>query len=133
MASNGINKSILKTQMRNLMGVVAGVVLVIGVITVLLSQPASKKTQTDANLTGIVDDTSFNDANTRSALGAQQTELESLKEQMTQLKAVLDKSEALREKETSQLTSLIKETASQPMQLANNTVNAHVSDAGSPW
>ena len=90
MASNGINKSILKTQMRNLMGVVAGVVLVIGVITVLLSQPASKKTQTDANLTGIVDDTSFNDANTRSALGAQQTELESLKEQMTQLKAALD-------------------------------------------
>ena len=133
MASNGINKSILKTQMRNLMGVVAGVVLVIGVITVLLSQPAPKKTQTDANLTGIVDDTSFNDANTRSALGEQQTELESLKEQMIQLKAALDKSEALREKETSQLTSLIKETASQSMQLANNTVNAHVSDAGSPW
>lgn len=133
MASNGVNKSALKAQMRNLIGVAAGVVLVIGVITVLLSQPAPKKTQTDANLTGIVDDTSFNEANTRSALGAQQTELESLKEQMTELKAALDKSEALREKETSQLTSLIKETASQPMQLANNTVNAHVSDAGSPW
>ena len=133
MASNGVNKSALKAQMRNLIGVVAGVVLVIGVITVLLSQPAPKKTQTDANLTGIVDDTSFNEANTRSALGAQQTELESLKEQMTQLKAALDKSEALREKETSQLTSLIKETASQPMQFANNTVNTHVSDAGSPW
>ena len=123
MASNGVNKSALKAQMRNLIGVAAGVVLVIGVITVLLSQPAPKKTQTDANLTGIVDDTSFNEANTRSALGAQQTELESLKEQMTELKAALDKSEALREKETSQLTSLIKEAASQPMQLANNAVN----------
>lgn len=133
MASNGINKSILKTQVRNLIGIVAGAALVIGVMLVLLSSPEPKKSETDANLTGIVDDASFNEANTQSALSAQQTELESLKEQMEALKIALDRSEAAREKETSNLTSLIKDAASQPVQLASNTVNAPTTDVGSPW
>lgn len=133
MASSGVNKSALKAQMRNLIGMVAGVVLVTGLMLALLSSPEPKKSETDVNLTGIVDDTSFSEANTQSALGAQQTELEGLKEQMEALKIALDKSEALREKETSNLTSLIKDAVSQPVQLANNTVNMHASDAGSPW
>lgn len=133
MASNGVNKSALKTQVRNLIGIVSGAALVIGVMLVLLSSPEPKKSETDANLTGIVDDTSFNEANTQSALSAQQSELESLKEQMEALKIALDKSEALREKETSNLTSLIKDAASQPVQLASNTVNAPTTDVGSPW
>ena len=133
MTSSGVNKSALKTQVRNLMGVGAGVIIIIGVVLVLLSSPDHTKPIDTANLTGIVDDTSFNEANTQSALSAQQTELESLKAQMGALKTALDKSEAAREKESVQLTALIKEAASQPTQIAQNTINAIKSDAAEPW
>lgn len=133
MTNSGVNKSALKTQIRNFIGIGAGVIVMIGVVSVLLSSPASKKPIDTSNLTGIVDDTSFSEANTQSALNAQQTELESLKSQMEALKAALDKSEDAREKESLQLTTLIKESVSQPVQLANNTLNRGVSDVSSPW
>jgi conjugal transfer pilus assembly protein TraB len=72
--------------MRTLILCIGGLVIILSVMVVLLVDGKPKKTTTQEkiNLTGIVDE-SFTEANVESAMTAQQTELESLKNQVSEL------------------------------------------------
>lgn len=125
-----LNQWIAKQQKRTLMASVAVIVLVLGVGILLV--PKAKKPVKEAatlNLTGIVDE-SFSEANAESALTAQQAELESLKQQMQELKNVM----VNHDKESAQtLSTLVAEKLkeTQLVSLAQN--NNPTTDASSAW
>ena len=85
MANHLINKFIKGKQIRTLMITIGGFIILLGVIIALLVDGKPKiKSSEKIDLTGIVDE-SFTEANVESAMTAQQTELESLKNQVNEL------------------------------------------------
>ncbi|HHF7375642.1 TrbI/VirB10 family protein [Legionella bozemanae] len=87
MANWQFNKKVKENQIRTLIGVGCIVFFIIAMMIVLLAEGRLKKTATtkkSVDLTGIVDD-SFTDAVADQALTTQQTELESLKKQISEL------------------------------------------------
>ncbi|HHS8465259.1 TPA: TrbI/VirB10 family protein [Legionella pneumophila] len=81
------NKKVKGRQMRTLMIAGCGLFVLVALMIVLLADGRPKKSrsaQTSVDLTGIVDE-SFTDAVADNALTAQQTELESLKKQISEL------------------------------------------------
>ncbi len=138
MANFSINQLMARTQRRTLVAVILGCVLVTGASILLIShdKPRNQKKDIDStNLTGVVD-ASFSEANTESALTAQQTELESLKVQMIQLREAMEKSEKARESAAASLTSMVSDAvkpANTSAQVADNTANLTLTDAASPW
>lgn len=87
MANYRINRILKHKQMRNLIAVVCGVVVLLAMVISLLTdgKPKKGKTADDSlNLSGIVNE-SFTDANAESAIDAQQIELESLRDELKKL------------------------------------------------
>ncbi|HHW4982766.1 TPA: TrbI/VirB10 family protein [Legionella anisa] len=87
MANWQFNKKVKGRQVRTLIGVGCIVFFIIAMMIVLLAEGRPKKTATTKNsvdLTGIVEE-SFTEAVAEQALTAQQTELESLKKQISEL------------------------------------------------
>lgn len=139
MASFSINQLIARTQRRTLAAVILGCAVVAGASILLISHDKShaKKKEVDSNnLTGVVD-ASFSEANTESALTAQQAELESLKTQMAQLRTAMEKDEKAREHEAAvKLASMVSDAAKPAnlsTQVADNSAITSATDAGSPW
>lgn len=98
-----LNGFIQAQQKRTLLVVISGLVAVLAFIIILLADSTPKKsmpTQEALDLTGIVDE-SFTEANTESALTSQQTELDALKAQVTQLSETLKTINQAHEKEVS--------------------------------
>ncbi|MCX7118830.1 MAG: conjugal transfer protein TraB [Legionellales bacterium] len=138
MGNFSINQLMACTQRRTLVAVILGCVLVTGASILLIShdKPRNHKKDIDStNLTGVVD-ASFSEANAESALTAQQTELESLKVQMVQLREAMEKSEKARESAAARLTSMVSDAvkpANTSAQVADNAANITLTDAASPW
>ena len=125
-----LNQWIAKQQKRTLIASVAVVVLVLGAGILLV--PKAKKPIKEAatlNLTGIVDE-SFSEANAESALTAQQAELESLKQQMQELKSVM----VNHDKEAAQTLSTLVAEKLKESQAVSPTQNNHaITDASPAW
>lgn len=89
MANWQLNKIVKGRQIKTLIFVVGGICIMLAIIILLLVNGHSKKPKTTKNnvdLTGIVDE-SFTEEATDNALTSQQTELESLKKQISELSA----------------------------------------------
>jgi conjugal transfer pilus assembly protein TraB len=87
MANWKINTRIKSTQIRTLIGVLSMFILIVAVVIGFLAQAQPKKStasQKPVDLTGIVEE-SFTDAVADNALASQQSELQSLKKQITEL------------------------------------------------
>ena len=123
-----LNQWIAKQQKRTLMASVAVIVLVMGVGILLV--PKAKRPVNEVatlNLTGIVD-VSFSEANAESALTAQQAELESLKQQMQELKNVM----VNHDKEAAQtLSTLVAEKLKESQSVSLTQNNNSTTDASS--
>jgi len=138
MANFSINQLMARTQLRTLVAVLLGCVLVTGASILLIShdKPRNQKKDVDStNLTGVVD-ASFSEENAESALTAQQAELESLKAQMVQLREAMEKGEKARESAAASLTSMVSDAVkptNTSVQVADNASNTSLTDAASPW
>lgn len=92
MANFQLNNLIKQGQVRMLLAVVVGVVVVLTLIISLLAEGKHKKTVSQSkelDLTGIVDE-SFTEANAESAMTAQQSEFELLKKDMAKLNTTIN-------------------------------------------
>lgn len=101
MANYQLNRLIKNKQFRTLMAAGSCILMVMTIIIVLLLDGRPKKTTSSKeaiDLTGIVNE-SFTEANADSALTAQQTELESLKNQVTALAKSISSMNADHEKQ----------------------------------
>ena len=87
-----INQWVAKQQKRTLLAGIGLLALVVGGTVLLIPKKTKKAEEASLNLTGIVDE-SFSKDNAMSAMTAQQTELETLKQQMHELKMNLEKRE----------------------------------------
>lgn len=87
-----INQWVAKQQKRTLFIGIGVLILIIGSTVLLIPKTTKKVVETPLNLTGIVDE-SFSQDNAMSAMTAQQAELETLKQQMHELKMNLAKRE----------------------------------------
>lgn len=93
MANWQLNTMVKSRQLRTLIMVGSGVLLILAIMIVLLIDGRPKKTsaqQKQVDITGIVDE-SFTEAAADNALTAQQTELESLKKQISELTLTMKK------------------------------------------
>ncbi|HHF7375950.1 MULTISPECIES: TrbI/VirB10 family protein [Legionellaceae] len=140
MANWQLNTMVKSRQLRTLIMVGIGVLLILAIMIVLFVDGRPKKTlvqQKPVDITGIVDE-SFTEAAADNALAAQQTELESLKKQLNALTSNLKKMSKEHEKQlsaqkeelTSQITSILanqeKTTISeQPQNTSNELKGVH--------
>ncbi|PWY53783.1 conjugal transfer protein TraB, partial [Legionella qingyii] len=93
MANWQLNTMVKSRQLRTLIMVGSGVLLILAIMIVLLIDGRPKKTpsiQKPVDITGIVDE-SFTEAAADNALTAQQSELESLKKQISELTLTMKK------------------------------------------
>jgi conjugal transfer pilus assembly protein TraB len=111
MANLKINRLIKSRQMR-MMSVVSVLLLVLAMTLIALLADAKPKKHADKKLdiTGIVDE-SFTEANAVSAMTAQQSELESLKKQVSELAFTLKDMRESHEKQVNEMSVKIQETA----------------------
>lgn len=112
MAKFQLNTLTQKIQRRTLISVVIGVgSVLIAVMTLAVGgkHHASKQDKKNEQLAGVVDE-SFSEANTESALSQQQAELESLKNQMLQLKDEIQKNKQAHEAEVLALEKHVADT-----------------------
>ena len=143
MASFQLNQLVKSKQRRALVAVVLGLSCVFVAVITLASGGKShhKKTQpVTTDLTGIVDE-SFGEANTESAISAQQAELDSLKTQMKQMQTAMQAKAESQEKQaadlSARLASLVTPVAPAvpSLVMADNskaTTNTQT-DASMPW
>lgn len=113
MANLKLNRLIKTRQMRMMSLVGGGLVVVSMIIMALLADAKPKKHSDDAkknDLTGIIEE-SFTEANAVSAMMAQQSELESLKTQLSELSNTLKDMRETHEKETRDMAVKIEEAA----------------------
>lgn len=87
-----LNQWVAKQQKRTLLIGLGILVLIVGSTVLLIPKKSKKVEEPLLNLTGIVDE-SFSKDNAMSAMTAQQAELETLKQQMHELKVSLEKRE----------------------------------------
>ncbi|RUR21129.1 conjugal transfer protein TraB [Legionella qingyii] len=103
MANWQLNTMVKSRQLRTLIMVGSGVLLILAIMIVLLIDGRPKKTsaiQKPVDITGIVDE-SFTEAAADNALTVQQTELESLKKQISELTLTMKKMAEEHEKQLS--------------------------------
>ncbi|MDF1756930.1 MAG: TraB/VirB10 family protein [Legionellaceae bacterium] len=136
MANFAINKLMLHKQRKYFLAVIVGLLLVLSISILLISKdkPHLKSKVADKEtLTGVVD-ASFSAANTESALSMQQSELESLKNEMLQLqKTMLEKDKKDKKRRANHkivVSSLpqapiIKDIPSWKEANINNDINTH--------
>ena len=119
-----LNQWALKQQKRTLLASLFVLVIAVGGCILLVGKKAKPvQTEQSINLTGIIDE-SFTKANAESALSVQQVELETLKQQMRELKEIMqkreeDESETLSTRIAEKLKE-VKETVSQAALPVNN-------------
>lgn len=115
-----LNKLIKRSQIRTLMVTGSCLIVIVALVLVLLTQGHKKKPEVSkksVDLTGIVDE-SFTEAAANNALTTQQTELESLKKQITELTQNV---KAMGEEHLRQLRSQKEEIKAQLTTLASVT------------
>lgn len=137
MVSLNVNKLMALKQYRSLGLIVAGVLVVLVTISLLVAHPKPTSDTSKTNLTGVVD-AAFSEANAESALFSQQKELESLKEQMSQLKKSMQEGKQKSAVDSAKIESLVEDAIKSSLsvnaiQLADNSSHAVRSDAGNPW
>jgi len=144
MASFQLNQLVKGKQRRALVAVVLGLACVFVAVITLASGGKTRHKKTiamAADLTGIVDE-SFGEANTESAMSAQQAELESLKAQMKQMQAAIESKAETQGMQVADLSTLVGaavKAAPTPttagIVLADNTQGSPntQTDAPSPW
>jgi conjugal transfer pilus assembly protein TraB len=136
MSSFELNHYMAKLQKRNFVVAVIAFLLIVMAIIFLMSddKPKKKVQKENVDLVGVIDE-SFGQANTNSALTAQQAELETLKTQVSQLQELIKNNEKIHAKETENLshqlaTAMSKkpEPGTSNLKLASNGV-----ENNQPW
>jgi len=139
MANFQLNQLVKKGQIRTLAMVAITVVIVLTTIITLLADGKPKKvapSKKEFDLTGVVDE-SFTEANTESAMTLQQTDVEQLKKEMSNVHSKIKSMIEAHEEQVALLNKTwqgkIEELEAQSMNQANQATNPNSLNANPNW
>lgn len=136
MSSFELNHYMAKLQKRNFVVAVIAFLLIVMAIIFLISddKPKKKVQKENVDLVGVIDE-SFGQANTNSALTAQQAELETLKTQVSQLQELIKNNEKIHAKETDNLSHQLATAMSKKPEpeTSNLKLASNGAELNQPW